>query len=213
MKGRGIDPEMEALKHLKRVTPSLYKTALPHKGQVLSRVTPKRTRQELFAALASSIISQQLSTKAANSIKARVAEALGGSITPARVIKAAPARLRRSGLSESKVKSLKGLARAVERKEIDLLALKKATVEDAIEQLSALYGIGRWTAEMFLIFAVGSPDVFSPGDLILDRQMRKRLGLSEKISKKELDALARAWSPHRYYVSLLFWKLHHEENS
>lgn len=212
MKGQGMDAEKAALAHLKRTTPHLYKAALPHKGQVLSRVKPKRTRQELFDSLASSVISQQLSTKAANSIYVRVAKTLGGTITPAAILKATTPRLRKAGLSESKVKSLKALAAAVENKEVDLLSLKKLPAEEAIDQLTRIYGIGPWTAEMFLIFALGSVDVFSPGDLILDRQMRRALSLSESLTKKELEALARQWSPHRSYVSLLFWKLHHEEN-
>jgi DNA-3-methyladenine glycosylase II len=212
MKGQGMDAEKAALAHLKRTTPYLYKAALPHRGQVLSRVKPKRTRQELFNSLASSIISQQLSTKAANSIYARVVDALDGSITPPAIRKASTARLRKAGLSESKVKSLKALADAIEKENLDLLALKRLPPEEAIAQLTRIYGIGQWTAEMFLIFALGSADVFSPGDLILDRQMRRVLSLPESLAKKELGALARQWSPHRSYVALLFWKLHHAEN-
>jgi DNA-3-methyladenine glycosylase II len=206
------DPEQEALLHLKRTHPELYAAALPHKGEVLARVTPRRTKQALFERLASSIVSQQLSTKAAASIFARLKAKLGGSVTPAGILKAKSPSLRAVGLSESKVKSIKALSKAIESKELDLLALKKATPEDAIATLSSIYGIGQWTAEMFLIFAVGSPDVFSPGDLILARRMQKLLTLPEKISNKEMAKLAERWSPHRSYVSLLFWKLHHAEN-
>jgi DNA-3-methyladenine glycosylase II len=206
MKGHDEDA---ALRHLKKVTPQLYAEALPHRGQVLNRLRPKRTRQELFSALTSSIVSQQLSTKAANSIFARLEEMLGGRITPIGILEASPLKLRKAGLSESKVKSLKELATAVEGARIDLLALKSKPAEASIAELTAIHGIGPWTAEMFLIFALGAPDVFSPGDLILDRQMRRVLDLPEHTRKKELARLAEQWSPHRSYVSLLFWKLHH----
>lgn len=205
------DPERAALSHLKRVHPELHAVALPHKGAVLSRVTPQRTSQALFERLASSIVSQQLSTKAAASIYARLKETLGGKVTPAGILKASSPTLRKAGLSESKVKSLKELSKTIESKELNLIALKKVSPEEAITQLSSIYGIGQWTAEMFLIFAVGSPDVFSPGDLILARRMQKLMNLPENISKKDMAKLAERWAPHRSYVSLLFWKLHHVE--
>lgn len=207
-----VDSERAALLHLKRTHPELYAAALPHKGQVLGRVTPQRTSQALFDRLASSIVSQQLSTKAAASIFARVKEKLGGRVTPAGVLKTSVPALRSCGLSESKVKSLKELSKAIKSKKLNLLALKKVAPEEAVAQLSAVYGIGPWTAEMFLIFAVGSPDIFSPGDLILARRMQKLLGLPENVSHKEMARLAERWAPHRSYVSLLFWKLHHAEN-
>jgi DNA-3-methyladenine glycosylase II len=211
MKAQGTDDrEREALAHLKRMTPRLHQEALAHKGQVLSRVQPKRTRQALFIALCTSIVNQQLSTKAAQSIFNRLREKLG-SITPEALLKASPASLRSAGLSQAKVKSLKGLAAAVKDGSIDLLALKSAAPESAVLELTQLHGIGPWTAEMFLIFALGAPDVFSPGDLILERQARRILQLPDTVTKKELGELARQWSPHRSYVSLLFWRLHHAQ--
>lgn len=210
-KATDVDIERAALSHLKRVHPELHAAALPHKGAVLSRVTPQRTNQALFERLASSIVSQQLSTKAAASIYARLKEKLGGKVTPAGILKASVPSLRSAGLSESKVKSLKELSKAIESKELNLLTLKKVSPEEAALRLSGIYGIGQWTAEMFLIFAVGSPDVFSPGDLILARRMQKLMNLPENISQKEMAKLAERWSPYRSYVSLLFWKLHHAE--
>lgn len=206
------DGERAALAHLKKVDPALYKAALPHRGAIASRVKPKRTNAALFEAIASSIVSQQLSTKAAASIFARLRENLGGKVTPAAIDAASPALLRSSGLSEAKVLSLKGLASAVLEKKINLLALRKVSAEEAVAQLSALRGIGPWTAEMFLIFALGAPDVFSPGDLILARWMQRMLNLRETTSQKEMAKIAERWSPHRSFVALLFWKLHHAEN-
>ena len=213
MKKTGTDPERAALRHLKRVHPELYAAARPHAGAVLTRVAPRRTRAALFERLASSIVSQQLSTKAAASIFTRLREKLGGRLSPAAIIAASPARLRSAGLSEAKVRSLKELSKAAESGELDLLALRKAPPEEAVAKLTSIYGIGPWTAEMFLIFAVGSPDIFSPGDLILARRMQKLMALPPTISKKEMAKLAERWAPHRSYVSLLLWKLHHSDST
>ena len=210
--GSNADPEKAALLHLKRVHPELYAAARPHKGAILSRVKPARTNAALFERIAGSIVSQQLSTKAAASIFARLKETLGGKVTPQAVVTASPVRLRKAGLSEAKVRSLKELAEAITKKRLNLLALKRLPAEEAVTALVAHRGIGPWTAEMFLIFGLGAPDVFSPGDLILARRMQKILALPKNISIKEMAKLAERWSPHRSYVSLLFWKLHHAEN-
>lgn len=205
-------PEAAALQHLKKADARLYAAALPHRGTVLTRIQPKRTNAALFTSLARSIVNQQLSLKAAASIFVRLTETVGGTVTPAAILSTQPARLRHAGLSAAKVRSLTELAEAVRSGTLNLLALKRVPPEEAVARLTTLYGIGPWTAEMFLIFALGAPDVFSPGDLILVRQMQKHLKLDESVSRKKLAALAEQWSPHRSYVSLLFWRLHHEEN-
>ncbi len=156
--------ERAALAHLKRVAPDLYQAALPHRGAISSRVIPKKTNAALFQAIASSIVSQQLSVKAAASIFAKLETNLGGKVTPAAIISASPSLLRSSGLSEAKVKTLKELSKAVLEDGLNLLALKKLSSEEASARLTSIWGVGPWTAEMFLIFALGSPDVFSPGD-------------------------------------------------
>ncbi len=203
------EEERRALAHLKRTDPKLYAAALPYRGTVTSRVSPKHTAAALFESLVSSIVSQQLSTKAADSIFTRVKSILDGKITSQRVHEATPELLRTAGLSAAKVRSLKELAQAIETKQLVLLSLAALSSEEATKQLTGIYGIGPWTAEMFLLFALGAPDVFSPGDLILERQMREALALPASVSKKELARIAERWSPHRSYVSLLFWKLHH----
>lgn len=208
---RTVTDEREALAFLKKYHPALYRSALPHQGAIASRIEPKRTRQALFTALCSSIVSQQLSTKAAASIFSRLKEGLGGTVTPEAVRAAPAASLRAAGLSNAKIASLKELAEAVHAKELDLLALKRRQPEEALAELTRIRGIGPWTAEMFLIFALGAPDVFSPGDLILYRQAQRFLSLPDSPSKKLIAEAAAGWSPHRSFVALLFWKLHHAE--
>lgn len=209
--GKAVLDEAAALAHLKRVHPALHAAALPHRGQVLTRLSPKHTNAQLFSALASSIVSQQLSTKAAASIFARLALLTGGTVTAAAILRATPGELRAVGLSAAKVASLTELAETIVEKRINLLSLRNLPPEESAARLTALRGIGPWTAEMFLIFALGAPDIFSPGDLILARQAAKHHGKKDVPSKKELATLAELWSPHRTYVSLLFWKLHHAE--
>lgn len=201
--------EDDAFAHLKKAHPELYTTALPHRGSILSRVEPKRTRDALFASLASSIVSQQLSRKAAETIYGRVAALLGGTITARGISDANDIKLRACGLSEAKIKSLKDLAEHVLSGKLDLLALKKLPPAEAVEALVEVRGIGPWTAEMFLIFALGAPDIFSPGDLILARMTEEVHGLPKGTKPKELAKLAEKWSPHRSFVSLLMWRLHH----
>ncbi len=200
--------ERAALAHLRKAEPRLYVHGRAHRGAVLSRVVPKRTNAALFRSLASSVVSQQLSTKAAQSIFARLEKELGGTLTPQAVSAASPALLRSAGLSAAKVRSLKELSDAVVDGRLSLLALKRLPPEEAVAELTALYGIGPWTAEMFLIFALGAPDIFSPGDLILARTAERLLGLPGPTSKKELTRIAERWAPHRSYVSLLLWKVH-----
>jgi DNA-3-methyladenine glycosylase II len=203
--------EAAALRHLKRVHAELYESALPFKGQVLAGLsTPARTNTALFRALCSSIVSQQLSTKAAASIFARLEQQLG-SITSARILDASPGEMRTVGLSAAKIASLKALAEAVHSKKLNLLGLKNKSSEIAMQALTEVRGIGPWTAEMFLIFALGAPDIFSPGDLILARRTQALFNLPQNASKKAITEAAARWAPHRSYVSLLLWKLHHAE--
>lgn len=199
--------ETDILRHLKKVDPFLYAAALPHRGTVMERVTPKRTNVALFQSLVSSITGQQLSTKAAQTIHGRVTSLLG-TITPDTVAAADPVALRAAGLSEAKVRAVRELADTVIEKNINLLSLKKRTPEEAVHELSKLRGIGPWTAEMFLIFALGAPDVFSPGDLALARSLEKLHGLPRDTPRKELALIAKRWSPYRSYASLVLWKLY-----
>ncbi|MES2225363.1 MAG: DNA-3-methyladenine glycosylase 2 family protein [Patescibacteria group bacterium] len=209
VESRDLVRERAALAHLKRADPILYTASLPHRGLVASRVQPKRTRDQLFRSLVSSITSQQLSGKAAATIFARLETAVGGTLTPVAVQATHSVKLRAAGLSEAKVRALTELSESILSGELNLLALKKQTPEEAVHTLTSHRGIGPWTAEMFLIFAVGSPDVFSAGDLILARMTEELHGLPKGSHRKELERIAARWSPHRSYVSLLLWKLHH----
>lgn len=174
-----------------------------------------RNHRDLFVDLIDAIISQQLSVKAAAAIFARV-EALfdgGGSsggaapagITPAALAAADPEALRAAGLSRPKVGYVQGIAEAVLAGEFDPTAPAGLDDEEVVAELVRLKGVGRWTAEMLLIFSLGRPDVFSVGDLGLRTAVARHYGVDRE-SLEEVEAIARRWSPYRSLACHYLWK-------
>ncbi|MHB8963983.1 MAG: DNA-3-methyladenine glycosylase family protein [Saccharofermentanales bacterium] len=162
--------------------------------------------EDPFAALASAIVSQQLSGRVAEVIWGRVAALLDGQITAERVLATADESFREAGLSNSKTKYLKCLSEAVLSGLIRPAEFSVMDSEAIIQSLVAVKGIGRWTAEMFLIFSLGRPDVFSPGDGGLQRAVKKLYGLEEIPSAEELSSISSRWKPYRTYASLYLWR-------
>jgi len=199
----------EALQHLKKADPVLYAAALPLKDHFQPRSTAQRrySGQKLFSSLAASVTGQQLSTKAADTIWGRLVLACKGEVTPEAIQKLRLPTMRKAGLSAAKAKTLKELSRAVLSGELHLPALRKIPEEEAIAKLSSVWGIGRWTAEMFLMFALERDDVFSPGDLGLRRSMEAIYNLPKDVPILELEAIALRWSPHRTFASRVLWRV------
>src|SRR3989338_3389818 len=197
---------VEALKHLKRVDPHLYAHTSPHHTSLPTQLRAKRTRAQLFESLISTVISQQLGLAAADAIFARVKKVCEDRLTPESVMRVQPATLRKAGLSGTKIKTLKEIAKAVRSNSLDLFSLKKIPETEATEKLMRVWGLGPWSAEMFLMFALGKSDVFSPGDLGLIRAMETIYGLPKSVPRSTLLAIAEKWSPHRTYASLLLWR-------
>lgn len=192
-----------ALKHYKKADPILYKAA----RAVSRRLSPelyKRTNQALFEALAKSIVSQQLSIKAADTIYKRLKEACGRKVTPESIRKTPLSKMRTAGLSNAKSKTLRETARAV-KAGLVLSSLRTKRPEEAMLTLTKIWGIGPWTAEMFLIFGLGHEDIFSPGDLGLVRSMEELYGLKNP-SRATLEKIAAAWSPHRSLACRILWR-------
>jgi DNA-3-methyladenine glycosylase II len=196
----------DALQHFKRVDPQFYTATKKHHPALPAVLTGKKTRAQLFASLVSTVISQQLGLAAAAAILSRVKSVCGGHLSPEALVKARPATLRTAGLSGAKIKTLKEIAKAVRNNSLDLLSLKKVSEEEAAEKLMSIWGLGPWSAEMFLMFALGRPDVFSPGDLGLIRAMETLYGLPKNAPHSSLLVIAEKWSPHRTYASLLLWR-------
>ena len=168
-----------------------------------------RTRRDPFHVLCNSIISQQLSAKAADTIQARVAAATGAGkrFEPAHFTAAEPAQLRACGLSNAKAKWLRALADAADSGTLDFGRLKKMDDEAAIEALDALPGIGRWTAEMFLIFALDRLDIFAMGDVGLRNGLNRLHHGGEKLDDDATRAITAHWAPYRSVGSWYLWRV------
>jgi DNA-3-methyladenine glycosylase II len=165
---------------------------------------PLRRRMPGFAGLAAIICGQQLSTFAATAIWARMVQAFEtvdhGSIRAAR-----SDRLRRLGLSEAKIKTLKFVAREVAEGRLDLARLADAPADEAHDTLTALHGIGPWTADVYLLFCLGHRDAWPAGDLAVQEAIRVGLGLSSRPGAKEMAVIGDAWRPYRGAAAHLFW--------
>ncbi|MFI5260335.1 MAG: DNA-3-methyladenine glycosylase family protein [Candidatus Paceibacteria bacterium] len=195
-----------ALKHFKRIDPHFHAATLPQHAALPDDLPHKRTQKELFESLVSIVVSQQLGTKAADSIFARVKEISGGPLTSLSIMKIKPEKLREAGLSAAKAKTIRSIAEAVENGSLDLLALKKIPEAEAAEKLMSIWGLGPWSVEMFLMFAIGREDVFSAGDLGLIRSIEAIYGLPKGASREKLLSISDAWAPYRTFASLLLWR-------
>jgi DNA-3-methyladenine glycosylase II len=191
-----------ALKHFKQtdvLMAQLLEAAL--KGVApLTLPTPKQPH-EYFGSIVSSIISQQISTAAARSIKARVLEALG-ELTPEAVLAIEFTTLRACGLSEKKTEYIKHNAAAWH--DIPTSDFMLMDDEAIIKELTKLYGIGRWTVEMFLMFSLARPNVFSYGDLGLMQGLYGHYKYKPHFNRK-IASTVEAWSPHKTIASLTLW--------
>jgi DNA-3-methyladenine glycosylase II len=177
-------------------------------GGPIDPATDRRgSRPDPYEALARAIVGQQLSTKAAASIWEKLLALFDGRTPkPEEILRKRPQTLRKAGLSNMKVEFLRDLARRVKQGELDLKRLKDLPDEDVIAELIEVNGIGRWTAEMFLIFHLGRPDVTSAGDLGIRRAMQLAYGLEELPDPGEFERISEMWRPHRTLASLYLWR-------
>ncbi len=167
---------------------------------------PRTLGQELFELLASCICSQQLSLKAAATIWGRLQEACGGTVTPDSVLTIGPDLIRASGFSRPKTGYLLSLAeRAAELPSMS--ALHAMSDDEVVDSLIIHKGIGRWSAEMILIFDLGRPDVWPIDDLGVQLGFAHVLGLEGKPAKALMNERAEVWRPYRSWVSLLLWRV------
>lgn len=160
---------------------------------------PLRRRRDGFEALLSAVVSQQLSVSAADSIWNRLAAA--GLTVPEAIAEADEEGLRACGLSRPKVRYAKGLAESG----LDFEALRSLPNEAVVAELTALKGIGKWTAEIYAMASLGRADVFAAGDLALQESTRILFGLHTRPTEKELDRMAADWSPWRSVAARLLW--------
>lgn len=164
-----------------------------------------RIRQRGAGTMMNAIVSQQVSTKSAASIWARLGTACGGDMDDMAAVAATPVEtLRSAGLSGQKASYVHALAAAVAGGLVDFAALPSDD-EEAITLLSSIKGIGRWSAEIYLLFAEGRPDIFPAGDLAMQIQLGRLLGEETRPTEKRARALAEPMRPHRGALSILLW--------
>jgi DNA-3-methyladenine glycosylase II len=178
----------------------------PRFGAVLSRAgrPALRRRPDGFAGLASIVVSQQLSTASAKAIWARLTQTIDP-FEPAALLRARPAKLARVGLSAPKIRTLKAIAKAIARGELDLAALVAKPADEAHGMLTAVHGIGPWTADIYLLFCLGHADAWPAGDLALQEATRLLLALKARPTSKQMVPLAEAWRPWRGAAACMLW--------
>lgn len=151
------------------------------------------------------IVGQQLSVKAAATIFGRIDAALDGDFRPERVLATSDADLKRLGLSRQKIGYARGLSEAVRDGTLDPLALADLPDDEIIQQITRLKGFGRWSAEMFLLFALGRPDVWPADDLGIQAGLHRLKNMRQRPDKKRAEAVARPWRPYRGAAAIFVW--------
>jgi DNA-3-methyladenine glycosylase II len=178
----------------------------PRFGPVLARAgrPPLRRRADGFAGLTSIVVSQQVSTASAKAIWERLNLAFDP-LDHTAVLGARSAKLARAGLSAPKIRTLKAIAKAIDRGDLNLPALVDKPAEEAHAALTAVHGIGPWTADIYLLFCLGHADAWPAGDLALQEATRLVLALKTRPTVKEMGPLAEAWRPWRGAAACMLW--------
>lgn len=166
---------------------------------------PSFRSREPFESLTTAVISQQLSTKAADTIRSRVM-ALMPALTPTNLLAIPVAALRSAGLSGQKTVYLRDLAERVQDGRLDLERLATLTDEEIIDVLVTVKGLGRWTAQMFLMFSLHRPDVLPTGDLGIVKGFQRVLGMKTRPAVRTMERAAEAWRPYRSIACWYLWR-------
>jgi DNA-3-methyladenine glycosylase II len=199
--------ETPAIAHLRRADPVL--AALIDEIGVDGLGDPRAGRpQDHYGALVRSIVGQQLSTRAARAIFGRLSDRYGGRTpTPAEVLQDDPDEMRvAAGLSRAKVRYLRSLAEHVLDGSLDLEGLDVLPDDEVVAQLTAVKGIGLWSAQLYLMFHLQRPDVVAVGDLGLRRAVMLRYGLPKLPDAAEMGLIAEPWRPYRTLASRFLWR-------
>ena len=200
---RTTDTLHESLDELARLEPA-FAGVLERHGRPEPRVSPPGA-----TTLLRTIVGQQVSVAAARSMWAKLEAAFGSPPRLATLLMASDERMREAGMSRQKTAYIRSLAGLVLSGELDLDALP-GDDEEAIELLTRIKGIGRWSAEIYLLFAEGRRDVWPAGDLAVQVAIGRLMGLADKPTEKQLREIGERWRPHRGAAAVLAW---HSYNS
>jgi DNA-3-methyladenine glycosylase II len=195
---RTIDTLHESLDALAALEPA-FAAVLDRHGRPEPRVSPPGA-----TTLLRTIVGQQVSVAAARSMWAKLEAAYGSPPDLASLLEATDEDLRQAGISRQKAGYVRSLAALVTSGELDLDALPQDD-EEAIALLTRIKGIGRWSAEIYLLFAEGRVDIWPAGDLAVQIEIGKLMGLDGKPTEKQLRELAEQWRPHRGAAAVLAW--------
>lgn len=190
-----------AVLHLKNADPVL--------GQIIARVGPYAIQyhEPTFHTLVRSIVCQQLTGQVARTIFGRLtAAAQADPLTPESILRLRPARMRALGLSGQKLDYIRGLARMTREGEVNFAACRKLEDQAVIAHLTRVKGVGVWTAQMFLIFALRRPDVLPTGDLGVRVAIKKAYGLENLPKPAEMERIAQPWRPYCSVASWYLWR-------
>lgn len=159
--------------------------------------------QDYFISLSRAIVYQQLSGKAGTTIYSRFADLMNKKITPTKVLKLTDEAMRSAGLSRSKASYIKDLAFHIKAKKIQFENFPKMSQDEITSELTKVKGIGPWTAEMFLMFTLKRPNIFSFGDLGLKKGFEKIYKTTEK---EKMDKVIKNWEPYKTYGAIALWQ-------
>jgi DNA-3-methyladenine glycosylase II len=192
--------------HLRRADPVMARLIDEHGGPLPLEQDGRRP-EDRYAALVRSITGQQLSVKAAASIWRRVEERYGGTPTPEQILADDAEEMRVAcGFSRAKVAYLRSLAEHVVSGELELDRLHELPDGEVLRELTAIKGIGEWTAHMYLMFTLHRPDVLAAGDLGVRNAAMRAYGLAAPPKAAELEAIAEPWRPYRTRACLYLWR-------
>jgi DNA-3-methyladenine glycosylase II len=190
----------KAIVHLKRCDPIL--------AGIIERIGPYRVEygEPTFHSLAEAIVYQQLNGKAAVTIFKRFTDLAGNPVTPEGILKLSEQQMRAAGLSKQKSSYLRDLAAKTRAGIVDFTCLPNLGDEEVIEHLTQIKGIGMWTAQMFLMFALRRPNVLPTGDYGLQMAIRKLYKKRTLPKPAQMEKLAKCWEPYRSVASWYLWK-------
>ncbi|MBI5133894.1 MAG: DNA-3-methyladenine glycosylase 2 family protein [Candidatus Taylorbacteria bacterium] len=188
--------------HFKKADPRLYKASLEFE------IADLKLSDDLFRDIVWTIVGQQLSGKAADTIFERFQKLLpGGRVVPEEILELSDEEMRSAGLSGAKARAIRDLSEKTASGELDLPALASLSDLEVAAQLVKVKGIGPWTAEMILMFSLGRTDVFSLGDLVLRKEIMNLHGWKKLPGEKRLQSALARWSPYRTYAARILWKI------
>ena len=199
---------VKVLKKDPRFLPLIRKYGLP---EFLNKKSSRGRGRNYFQSLCRSIISQQVSGAAADTIYKRFVGFFGKFPSPEKVLSMPVKKLRSAGLSKQKVSYIKDLAQKFSDGTIIQKSLHKMSNEEVVEHLVQVKGIGEWTAHMFLIFTLNRPDVFPVGDLGVRKGFQKVYGFKIMPSQRTMKRYAKPWCEHATLASWYFWQVNGEE--